>query len=216
MQLVLDVEDKIRVLKHVEVWDSPTSTNEVPAMALQATTGLTDQLKDFLAHHITAELKCLYGTNKSNPTDTGSTNKDGKTHSRFQHQDWMLVPPLQPTDTKTVQSRSYNWCLKCNRGNGQWGQAHTTDTHQDGYRFGNRQRGDSTKCPHGAIKANVAHQAELPPTKRQQRGILQTKQVTFDQASTSDEHQPTAQLSLADSIPSNGFRFDVQDILEDE
>jgi hypothetical protein len=42
--LITDVEDKIRVLKYAEVWDT-VIRNESPAMALTVTPTLTDQLK---------------------------------------------------------------------------------------------------------------------------------------------------------------------------
>jgi len=110
MKLILDVEDKIRVLKHAEVWDMSSPSQEIPAMALNTTPAITDQLKDFLANHITAELKRLINSLKSPSPDNTSGLKDGKTRSRFQHQDWMFVPPSRLSDTKTVQGRTYNWC----------------------------------------------------------------------------------------------------------
>jgi hypothetical protein len=135
MKLVLEVEDKIRVLKHAEVWETASTTNDVPAMALNTTASITDQLKDFQAHHITAELKRLSSNTKPPPNDHDSGHKDGKSRSKFQHQDWMFVPPNRLSETKSIQGRSYNWCTKCNKGQGQWVQAHTSDTHQDGFRL---------------------------------------------------------------------------------
>jgi len=64
-KLVLDVEDKIRVLWHAEVWDS-TKSKDTPAMALNATSTLTDQLKEFLAKQISTEIKHLVTTPKPN------------------------------------------------------------------------------------------------------------------------------------------------------
>jgi len=49
-KLILHVEDKIRVLKHADAWTLP-STKETPAMDLNTSPVLTDQLKDFLANH---------------------------------------------------------------------------------------------------------------------------------------------------------------------
>ena len=86
------MEDKIHILKHAEVWDTASTTTDVPAMALNTTTSITDQLKDFLAHHITAELKCLSSNMKPLPNDHGSGLKDGESRSKFQHQEWMFVP----------------------------------------------------------------------------------------------------------------------------
>jgi len=56
MRLILDVEDKIRVLKHAEAWETSLSSQDVPAMALNTTTVIPDQLRDFLVNHITAEI----------------------------------------------------------------------------------------------------------------------------------------------------------------
>ena len=78
---ILDVEDKIRVLKHAEVWDMSSTYQEIPAMALNTTPAITDQLKDFLANHITAELKRLINSLKSPSPDNTSGLKDGKTRN---------------------------------------------------------------------------------------------------------------------------------------
>jgi len=98
MQLVLDVEDKIRVLKHADLW--ATTAPETPAMALAATTAVSDQLKEFLANHITAELTRLMNTHKNTTKD----GKDSKSHSHFTHQDWMFIPPPKLSDTKVVNN----------------------------------------------------------------------------------------------------------------
>jgi len=110
MTLILDVEDKIWVLKHAEAWDMSSPSQEIPAMVLNTTPAITDQLMDFLANHITAELKRLTNSTKLASPDNTSGLKDGKIWSRFQHQDWMFVPPSCLSDTKTVQGRTYNWC----------------------------------------------------------------------------------------------------------
>jgi hypothetical protein len=85
LKLIQDVEDKIRVLKHAEVRDA-ASHPEAPAMALNSTMKMSNQLKEFLAYHISTEIKKLHEANKDN-------NRDGKVKHRFQHQEWMFVGP---------------------------------------------------------------------------------------------------------------------------
>jgi hypothetical protein len=125
-KLICDVEDKIRVLKHAEVW-VPQGSSDTPAMVLTANTPINSSLKEFLANHITSELKCLTGNTK--PEDNDSEQKH-----RFQYQDWMFQPPANLRETKVMNGRTYHWCTKCNRSNGQWVQAHTTDTHLDDFK----------------------------------------------------------------------------------
>jgi hypothetical protein len=129
-KLILIVEDKIRVLKHADAW-TIHGTKETPAMALTASPVLIHQLKEFLAKHIPTELKCLASSTK--PTGKDGIGKEGKQKGRFQHQAWMFLPPNLPSDTKTVNDRTYHWCTKCNRGNGQWVLAHTTNTHREDF-----------------------------------------------------------------------------------
>jgi hypothetical protein len=123
--LITDVEDKIRVLKHAEVWDT-VICNESPAMALTVTPTLTDQLKEYLANQITTEFNKLSGITKS-------INKDGTFRGKARNQDWLYVPPTNTSETKTVQNRTYHWCTKRNHGNGQWVITHNDSTHRAGY-----------------------------------------------------------------------------------
>jgi hypothetical protein len=51
---------------------------------------------------------------------------DGKQQTWFQHQEWMFLPPKQQSEIKTMNGHDYQWCTKCNKGKGQWVQAHTT------------------------------------------------------------------------------------------
>jgi hypothetical protein len=89
-KLIQDVEDKIQVLKHAEAWDVHTSS-VAPAMALNANVLTGTTLKEFLANHITSELKRLTGTK--------SGDGDNKTKQRFEYQDWMFQPPTNPKET---------------------------------------------------------------------------------------------------------------------
>jgi hypothetical protein len=47
------VEDNIQELSHGEVWHPTTTTADVLAVALVNAPSFTDQLKEFLANHIT-------------------------------------------------------------------------------------------------------------------------------------------------------------------
>ncbi len=76
MNLILDVEERIRVLKHAEVWGHQP-TQEMPPMALKSAVEFPSSLKDFIANHITTELKCL--TQKPSKDRKGSSTKNGCT-----------------------------------------------------------------------------------------------------------------------------------------
>jgi hypothetical protein len=206
-RLIQDCEDKIRVLRHAEAWINPT-TSDTPAMALQSPPTLTEQLKDFLANQISTELQKLIQRGKSTGREGGKdgrTGGDGKTRHRFQHQEWMFQPPSQNSDTKTVNGRTYNWCTKCNRGQGQWVQAHTTATHLDDFIPPNR-RQDSARRSNAQRSAQMAQPQDTTDSA--------TKRAHFDPNMTQDkDHQSqTAQLSLSEGL-TNCFRFDVQDFL---
>lgn len=95
-KLINDVKEKIHVLKHVDLW-APMVTN-MPSMALHSTTAIGSQLQDFLAYHITSEIKCLIGTTKLSETK----GRDGKHHFHFQHQEWMFTPFENKLDTRVV------------------------------------------------------------------------------------------------------------------
>jgi len=189
LKLILDVEDKIRVLQHAEVWHYPEQ-NDSSAMALNVAPALTDQLKEFLANQITTEFKRLTQGAKVPGKDT---TKNGKFRGKTNNQDWLYTPPANITDQKTVQNRTYSWCTKCNKGNGQWVITHTEETHLDDYK----------------------HPGKDAATKRQ--GVLKSAHtVRFqDQDSTPSEQidrqntPQSAQLSLQDGL-TNCFRFDVQ------
>jgi len=104
LKLILEVEDKICVLKHAKVWNA--STPDIPAMAMNANTLLTDDLKEFLANQITTVIKCLAASNKI-PLTYGKENKDGKSCSEFKHQDWVFVPPSNPSAVKITDNHTY-------------------------------------------------------------------------------------------------------------
>ena len=196
LKLISDVEDKIRVLRHTEVWDSTTNT-DTPAMALQAAPTFSDQLKDFLANHIAAEVKRLIPSSKQNPAGKDTKdNKDGKSKFRQPHPEWLFIAPQNLEERKTVQNRTYNWCTKCNRGSGQWVITHTDDTHRADYIHPNK-RQDGSRRPPAQPVANAAQLATPSP-------------ATNDAATT----QP-GQLSLSEGI-TNAFRFDVQEYHDDD
>jgi hypothetical protein len=190
-KLIIDVEDKIRVLTHAEVWETPAST-DTPAMALTAHPTVTDQLKEFLANQITTEINRLSGINKQ-------TGKDTKNKGTSSRPDWLYTPPAVMTETKTVQNRVYHWCTKCNRGNGQWVITHKDSTHRDDYKHQNKRQEPGPKP--GILKQ--AHQAAQAQTHN-----LPTPVDT-------NGHTPSAQLSLSDGL-SRFVRFDVQDLHNDD
>jgi hypothetical protein len=167
LKLIQDVEDKIQVLKHTEVWDA-ASHPEAPAMALNSTMKMSNQLKEFLANHISDEIKKRHEANKDN-------NRDGKVKHRFQHQERMFVGPANLNEIKTVNGHNYNWCTKCNRGNGQWVQSHTTDTHQDGFclKLKNSEaskKGSSTKRVHkGTTQDSIPKSPPIPTSAIEHR-----------------------------------------------
>jgi hypothetical protein len=188
-KLVTDVEDKIHVLKHAEVWESP-ATPDTSAMALNATPNMTDQLKEFLINQITAEINRLSSINKT-------SQKDGKFCGKQHNQEWLYIPPTNITETKVIQNRTYHWCTKCNRGNGQWVITHKDSMHRDDYKHPNK-RQDGVKKPGILKQTGTAHLGQIaPPT-------------TEDTDST-----PSAQLSLSYGL-SRFVRFDVQDLHNDK
>jgi hypothetical protein len=202
-KLIQECENKIRVLKHAKVWTT-SSPLDTPAMALTTSSTLSDKLKEFLANQISNKLNKLDQSGKT-PGKDGNQGKDGKTSHRFQHQEWLFVPPANQSDTKTINNRTYNWCAKCNRSQGQWVQAHTTATHIDNF-IPPTCHSDPT-C-RGA-QQKTAHVAQLQdPTD------TKGKRVHSDPAidPASDRVPTTAQLSLTDGL-TNCFRFDVQDLV---
>jgi len=199
LHVTYQVKDKIRVLRHAEVWDSST-TADAPAMALTATPTLTDQLKDFLANHITAEVERLIPSQKSQLSNRDAKDnkdpKDGKQRSRPNQPEWLYTPPQHPDDHKTVQNRTYNWCSKCNHGNGQWLIIHTSATHWDDYIYLSK-RQDGSKRPTTQPMGHNVHLATSPSAPHE---------------TTSNQ---TGQISLQDGI-ANAFRFDVLDYAGDD
>jgi len=193
-KLILDVEDKIRVLRHAEVWDADKPT-DTPAMALTTNRTLNDQLRDFLANHIAAEVKRLLPTQKPQPLNKDIKDnkdyKDGKQRSRPNYPDWLYVPPQNPDNRKVVNNRTYNWCSKCNRGNGQWVITHTTATHRDDYIHPSKKHDGPKRPP----TQPLAHNAQIASSSSDNPDAISN---------------PNNQLSLQDGI-TNGFRFDVLD-----
>jgi len=160
----------------------------------------SDQLKDFLANHITAEVKHLIPLPKpSSPakdTKDSKDGKDGRPKYRQPHPEWLYIAPQNLEECKTVQNRTYSWCTKCNRGSGQWVITHTTATHRDDYVHPNK-RQDGHRRPSGQQIATAA-QIDTSPS-----------------AGANVGNTPPGQLSLSDGI-ANGFRFDVQEFHDDD
>jgi hypothetical protein len=166
---------------------------DTSAMAFTAAPTISDQLKEFLANQITAEIRCV--TNASKPPIPGKDNKDGKQRTRPSHQDWLYIAPQNIEESKIVNNCTYRWCSKCNRGNGQWVITHSTDTHKDDYIHPSKRQDDTKRSPTQQT-VNTAQ-------------VLQPQPTSADGGTT-----PQGQLSLQDGI-TNAFRFHVTDY-EDE
>jgi hypothetical protein len=197
-KLLLDIEEKIRVLKHTEVWDI-SEQPDTPAVALNITPNMTTQLKDFLTNHISSEFNKLIEHHKLSP-------QGGRPKGKFQHQEWMFLPPKHPSDTKMLNGRNYNWCLKCNKGKGQWVQAHATDTHLDDFRPQRRTSNNNNRPPPAGILKNGSQ-------------LAKDKHISFsthDQTNTpAPPIEQSVQLSLSEGLE-NCFHFDVDDVADDE
>ncbi len=105
--------------KRLKCWSTPENgtgdaMNEAPAMSLPTTPALSSHLKEFLIKHISSELSMIISHDKLKPQDSN------KQKGKFQHLEWMFVPPTNPSDIKTVNGKDYHWCLKCNQRKGQW------------------------------------------------------------------------------------------------
>jgi hypothetical protein len=74
-QLLIDVEDKIRVSKHADEWDAAVAP-DTPAMALNATQ-LSNQMKEFLTKQISFKMAKLLDHHKN------KTASDGKQKGKF-------------------------------------------------------------------------------------------------------------------------------------
>jgi hypothetical protein len=85
-------------------WKYRTHTTLVNSKALNTTAAFSNQLEEFLAHQITAEIKRISGNGKI-PCE------DGKHHQIFLYQDG--IP-----DSKKVNGPTFDWGTKCNQRNG--------------------------------------------------------------------------------------------------
>jgi hypothetical protein len=196
-KLIQTIEDKIRVLKHAEVW-SPVTQESTPAMALATAPQLSSQLRELITKHISSELEKL----QARPG-----GQEGKQRIKFQHQDWMFLALKHPDEVKHMNGRDYRWCAKCNKEKGQWVQAHTTDTHLDDFKpSGCRFKQPSTN---GILKGGNK-------TTGDGRARTGTEKVAFATPDkTQDDTEPSTQLSLQDGLI-NCFRFDVPDVADGE
>jgi hypothetical protein len=137
--MLLDIEDKIRILKHAGEWVE-TEPTQPTAMALAAGTKLPPQLEELLSKQIKAQLNQLVERHKSlHNTNHNNQNKNG-----FVHQEWMFNPPATAGETRQFNNKTYTWCTKCRQGRGQWVSAHDSNTHVDGFRPTNRRYNNST------------------------------------------------------------------------
>jgi len=167
-------------------------------MALTSQIPTSTSLQEFLANHITLELKHLTGT-------TPQGEKDGKGHTRFQHRQWMFQSPDNLTDTKTVNGRTYRRCTKCNKGNSQWVQTHITETHIDDYRP--KPCLTDANHPGGSLKPSPTTGGNKDTKEKQHKVSLLTNGKPAE--------TPTAKSSLANGI-TNSFCFDVQELVDSD
>jgi hypothetical protein len=96
-----------------------------------------------------------------------------------------------------MNDREYKWCLKCNRGNGQWVQAHMTETHQEDFHI-QRHFTNTPKTTTGILKGGT------PSSKTRVSFAIQEQ-------TTPPPVEHSAQLSLTEGLE-NCFRFDVDDL----
>ena len=112
-----------------------------------------------------------------------------------------LLPLNQPSDTKTVNDRTYHWCTKCNRGNRQWVLAHTTDTHREDFVLSYRKTDSDKKL----VETKDLTSALVKGTLGSKFGKVHFNLQNQEKATI----PPPTQCSLADGL-SNCFHFDVQ------
>jgi hypothetical protein len=84
--MLIDIEDKVGVLKHAGEWVD-TNTTQPATMALAAGTKLPPQLEELLSKHINAQLNQFAEHHKY--LKFNNNNNKG----RCVHQEWMLIPP---------------------------------------------------------------------------------------------------------------------------
>ncbi len=181
-KLLLQIEDKIRVLKHAGEWTASDATQPA-AIALAAGTKLTPQLEELLSKQIKAPLTQLVECHKS-LNNNNHSNKSG-----FVHQEWMFVPPTTPGETRQYDNKTFTRCTKCHQGKGQWVSAHDSNTHVDGFRPTPRRFNNNTN------------------TSRQQRnGILKTGSKK-ELGSNAQNNNNKAHVSFADGNPNNLDHF---------
>lgn len=106
--LLLQIEDKIWVLKHAREWIN-AETTQPSAMALAADSKLPTQLEDILSKQIKTQLFQFFEQNKTLTNhNTNNTNKTGVVH-----QEGMFVPPSTPRETRQYNNKKFNWCTTC-------------------------------------------------------------------------------------------------------
>ncbi len=155
-------------------------------------------MKEFIAKHISSEFDKLSDHQKGT---------DGKQRTCFQHQEWMFLPPTQPSKTKTMNGREYRWRAKCNKGKGQWVQAHTTETHIDDFKPNGRRYKNTP--PPGILRPGINTNADGKPPGGQPCTSFATPDKHHE------ELEPSAQLSLQDGL-NNYFHFDVDEIADED
>ncbi len=210
----MEVENKIRILKHAGEWDSVT-TDHVSPMALLATrhSPLPPQNHDQLVKSIFNQVKQLFDSHQ--PYSNYISTPNGKhprqhlydstsSHNRNRfHKDWKFHLPQTPNQTLWYNNSKFVWCTKCNKGGGQWVTSHETYTHVDGYRFQRPRPSPAPQPPHGILRHSPLPFSDPKNNTRDQRVTFVENGINIPPPPTA-ETTPThvAQLSLADGIAS--------------
>ncbi len=169
MKLVLDAEEKIRVLKHAEVWES-TVPQETPAMVMQSMVDFSTNLKDLIANHIAVEIKRQI--QKPGKTARIALNINIKTGCLF-----LLPPLLRPKQSTTeCTSGAPNATVATDSGC-----RHTPLTHMS--RTSNHPSSPSSTASKPRNQASSSREAllqsQIKPLRAQERFPSSTKKISM-------------------------------------
>ena len=134
--LIVDIEDRIRILQHAGEWDTPAASDINPMALLSApTSDVSNSMKAYVDQQLRHYLKTLLPSRGY--LAPGADGKVPSTRLRPQgrfHKEWMFIPPKTPNQQLVYNGSTFFWCTKCNNGAGQWVTSHQTATHVDGFR----------------------------------------------------------------------------------
>jgi hypothetical protein len=186
-KFIVNIEDKIRVFKHVDEWH-PKDSSAVTPMALAAPTSMPTATNANLLQQIQATLQALL--QKNTPTLTSSASCPlGQGHYR----EWHHTAPKDPNETVAHNNKIFQWCARCHNGRDQWVTSHTTETHIDGF---TRDR-SSKQQSKGVPRSTGKHQP--PPPKPSPTPPYRGHVGFLDQPDDATA-LPSAQLSLLNRL----------------